>query len=193
MSGDAIVKALLAGAFIALLPCMGPAQGVLEADPQLAAAKAAMDAGDGLQALDLFKTAAKSGKSEAMEQIAQIYLEGKGGVPQDPAAARDWAQKAADEGIGRGDLLLGQIWMSGLGVTADQDKALGYFELADEAGDMKAGRYIGLIAQQNGDVQTAVQWFRRAAERGDITSQYALGQAYETGVGAPLDYVAAMA
>jgi uncharacterized protein len=58
---------------------------------------------------------------------------------------------------------------------------------------MKAGRYIGLIAQQNGDVQTAVQWFRRAAERGDITSQYALGQAYETGVGAPLDYVAAMA
>ncbi|NKB84028.1 sel1 repeat family protein [Ochrobactrum grignonense] len=46
---------------------------------------------------------------------------------------------------------------------------------------------------RKGDTQTAAQWFRHSAELGDITSQYYLGQAYETGTGAPQDYVAAMA
>ncbi len=178
---------------MAMPPCLALAQNPIASDPQLAAAKAARDAGNGTQALKLFTAAAADGKPEAMVQIAQIYLEGEKGVAQDYAAAMEWAQKAADAGAGRGNLLLGQIWMKGLDVPADPDKALEYFKMADATGDMKAGRYIGLIAQQKGDASTAAQWFRRSAELGDITSQYYLGHAYETGAGAPQDYVAAMA
>lgn len=186
-------KMFLAGVVAALVPCMGLAEPPFAADPQLAAAKAAVDAGNGPEALDLFKAAAGAGNSEAMAQIAWIYLEGAAGVPQDYAAAREWAQKAAEAGAGRGDMLLGEIWMKGLGVVANQEKALDHLKKADSAGDMKAGRYIGLIAREEGDPQTAARWFRHSAELGDITSQYYLGQAYETGAGAPLDYVAAMA
>lgn len=183
----------LAGAFVALLPSMALAQNPGNSDPQRAAAKAAMDAGNGPQALKLPTAAAAEGKPETMAQIAQLYLEGEKGVTRDYAAAMEWAQKAADAGVGRGNLLLGQIWMKGLGVVADQDKALEYFKMADNGGDMKAGRYVGLIAKEKGDVQSAAQWFRHSAELGDITSQYYLGHAYETGAGAPQDYVAAMA
>lgn len=193
MRAATIRKALLAGAFVALPPCMALAQNPIDSDPQLAAARAAIDAGDGPRALELFKAAAAKGKPEAMAQIAQIYLEGEKGVTQDYAAAMEWAQKAADAGAERGNLFLGRIWMKGLGVTTDQEKALEYFKIADRGGDMKAGRYVGLIAQEKGDVQTAAQWFRHSAELGDITSQYYLGQAYEAGAGVPQDYVAAMA
>lgn len=186
-------RAFLAIFLITMSPCMAQAQNPINSDPQLAAAKAAMDAGNGPQALELFTAAAAEGKPEAMAQIAQIYLEGEKGVARNYAAAMEWAQKAADAGVGRGNLLLGHIWMKGFGVTADPDKALEYFKTADAEGDMKAGRYIGLIAQEKGDIQTAAQWFRHSAELGDITSQYYLGQAYETGTGAPQDYVAAMA
>lgn len=193
MRGRTAHEVLLAMVLMAVLPGMAMAQTRIDADPELAAAKAALDAGHGAEGLELFKTAAKAGKSEAMAQVARIYLEGEGGVMPDYAAAMEWAQKAADAGAGRGNLLLGQIWMQGLGVAVDPDKALGYFKLAAAGGDMKAGRYAGLIAQQQGDVQTAADWFRQAAEQGDITSQYYLGQAYETGTGVPQDDVAAMA
>jgi len=184
---------LLTGAFLLMLPCMTQAQGHQESDPQLAAAQKAMDDGDFSQSLTLFKQAAADGKSAALEHVAQIYLEGGNGVEKDYAAAMEWAQKAADVGQGRGNLYLGQIWMNGLGATADFEKALAFFKKADDEGDMKAGRYVGLIAQKRGDETTAAQWFRKAAEAGDITSQYYLGRAYETGSGVPRDYAEAMA
>lgn len=186
---------LFAGIMLASLPCLALAQhgsGPIQSDPQLAAAQQAMNAGDRVQALVLFKQAAADGKPEAMAQVAQIYLDGGGGVTPDYAAAMDWAQKAANSGVGRGNLFLGEIWMKGLGVEADPETALGYFLKADAEGDMKAGRYAGLIAQQRGDDAMAAKWFRKAAEAGDITSQYYLGKAYETGSGVSKDFAQAM-
>lgn len=186
---------LLAGAFLFLLPLSAHAQAHMphqSSDPQLAAAQKAMDAGDFAQSLTLFQQAAADGKPAALEHIVQIYLEGGHGVEKDYAAAMIWAQKAVDAGQTRGYLYLGQIWMNGWGVTADLDKALANFKQADAKGDLKAGRYVGLIAQQRGDDATAAQWFRKSAEAGDITSQYYLGRAYETGRGVPLDYAAAL-
>jgi TPR repeat protein len=184
---------LLSVACLVMLPGLTLAQEHhFQSDPQLAAAQKAMDAGDWAQSLTLFKQAAADGKSAALEHIAQIYLEGGKGVKKDYAAAMAWAQKAADAGRSRGYLFLGQIWMKGLGVSANLEKALAYFKKADAEGDMKAGRYVGLIAQQRGDDATAAKWFRKAAEAGDITSQYYLGRAYETGRGVPRDYAEAM-
>jgi uncharacterized protein len=184
---------LLTFAVLLMFPCLTAAQEDMQSDAELFAAQKAMDAGDFAQSLKLFKQAAMDGKSAALEHIAMIYLEGGNGVEKNYAAAMEWAQKAADAGKGRGNLYLGQIWMNGWGVTADLEKALSCFKKADAQGDMKAGRYVGLIAEQRGDDATAAQWFRKAAEAGDITSQYDLGRAYETGGGVPQDYAEAMA
>lgn len=186
---------LFAGLFVAALPGLGLAQQgpeALNSDPQLAAAQQAMTSGDTAEALALLTAAADAGQTAAYAQIAQIYLHGGTGVDPDYAAAMDWAQKAADAGVGRGNLFLGQIWMEGLGVAPDLDKALGCFLQADAAGDMKAGRYVGLIAQEQGDDVKAAEWLLKAAEAGDITSQYYLGKAYETGKGVAQDFAKAM-
>jgi TPR repeat protein len=159
----------------------------------LAQAKAASVSGDIGQALTLYEEAAAEDVPEAEMQLARIYMEGGESVAVDYEQARFWADKASEAGETRGLTYLGKIWMEGLGVTADSDKALAYFKQADAAGDMKAGRYIGLIAQASGDDETAATWFLKAASAGDITSQYYIGKAYQAGAGVMQDFVAAMA
>ena len=183
----ALVMALcLAGA------APGYSQGAAPVDPALAAAKAANDAGDLTGAIALYEDAAAAGQSRAESELARIYLEGGPGLPADYAAAQDWARKAVDDGDSRGYLYLGQIYMKGLGVPVDLEQARAYFLEGEAAGDLKAPRYLGLIAQAQGDPATAARWFSQGAEAGDITSQFYLGQAYETGAGVPQDYGLAM-
>ena len=77
------------------------------------------------------------------------------------------------------------------GITLHQKQdyrhAKPYFEQAQQAGHMKAPRYLGLM-YLNGEgvaknAQTAFAYFTQAAAAGDITGQYWLGYCYENGVG----------
>jgi len=182
----------MAGTILLVMTSAAMAQTHVMNDPELAGAQKAMDAGQTAEALALFEEAAAEGDSTAMEHIAQIYLSGGNGVSQDYHAALHWAQKAADAGKGRGNLLVGQIWMNGWGVAVDLDKALDHFHQARALGDIKAGRYVGLIAQKRGDDIAAAKSFLKAAEAGDITSQFYIGRAYEWGTGVSIDYAKAM-
>lgn len=187
-----MIRALLLACVLSALLLPALALDDAPSDPVMIAAKAATDAGDLRQAAALYEQAAARGLAGAMVQLARLNIEGGVGLAPDYAAAMSWAQRAADAGEARGNLYLGQIWMKGLGVPADAAKALGYFHLADEGGDMKAARYIGLIAQARGETAAAARWFEKGAEAGDITSQYYLGRAFETGAGVPQDYARAM-
>lgn len=69
----------------------------------------------------------------------------------------------------------------------DYTQAMQAFIRADEAGHIKAKRYIGLM-YLNGqgvakDERKAFDNFKQAGEQGDITSQYWLGYCYENGIG----------
>lgn len=73
----------------------------------------------------------------------------------------------------------------------DYAQALPYFVQAEQAGQMKAPRYLGLM-YLNGDgvakdPSAAFGYFQKAAARGDITGQYWLGYCYEHGVGTAKD------
>nr|WP_321459731.1 tetratricopeptide repeat protein [uncultured Cohaesibacter sp.] len=168
------------------------AQGTPPTGSIMAEAKAATDAGDLVNAVELYKKAYANAEPHAAGQLARIYLEGAQGVPVDSQAAMEWAQKSADAGETAGLLYLGKIWMDGRGVNPDIEKAEGYFHQADEAGDMKAARYIGLHALEVKDFAEAARWFKKGAEAGDITSQYHLGRAYELGEGVERDFAAAL-
>ena len=74
--------------------------------------------------------------------------------------------------------------------------AMPYFEQAQQAGHMKAPRYLGLM-YLNGEgvaqnAQTAFAYFTQAAEAGDITGQYWLGYCYENGIGTAKDVTQAV-
>lgn len=78
----------------------------------------------------------------------------------------------------------------------DYRHAMPYFEQAQQAGHMKAPRYLGLM-YLNGEgvaqnVQTAFAYFTQAAAAGDITGQYWLGYCYENGVGTEKDMTQAV-
>ena len=78
----------------------------------------------------------------------------------------------------------------------DYQHAKPYFEQAQQAGHMKAPRYLGLM-YLNGEgvvknAQTAFVYFTQAAEAGDITGQYWLGYCYENGVGTEKDMTQAV-
>ena len=78
----------------------------------------------------------------------------------------------------------------------DYQHAKPYFEQAQQAGHMKAPRYLGLM-YLNGEgvaknAQTAFAYFTQAAAAGDVTGQYWLGYCYENGVGTEKDMTQAM-
>ena len=87
------------------------------------------------------------------------------------------AKQALDEGV--------RLYQAG-----EYRQALPYFHTAKELGNIKAGRYIGLmylhgqgVAQ---DDKTAFDEFLMASDKGDVTSQYWLAYCYENGIGTPV-------
>ena len=113
-------------------------------------------------------------------------------LAQDATTDTAVLQTQADAGDTRAMSELGKAYLYGNGVEADPALALSYFEQADAAGDRKAARYLGLIAAQNGDLAKAAQWYAKGAQNGDITSQYYLGLAYQTGSRVAQDFDLAM-
>ena len=92
------------------------------------------------------------------------------------------AKQALDEGV--------RLYQAG-----EYRQALPYFYTAKELGNIKAGRYIGLmylhgqgVAQ---DDKTAFDEFLMASDKGDVTSQYWLAYCYENGIGTPVMMVQA--
>lgn len=140
----------------------------------------------------IVNAAIAQGNSEALAIFGQMYLDGQQGVQQDYARAYACFKSAAAQGNANGLFNLGMLYWQGRGVTKQPQTALAYFEAARKAGNMKAGRYIGLYHEQHGQYARAVADYRQAADAGDITSQYYLGRAYQQGKGVKRDYSQAL-
>lgn len=82
--------------------------------------------------------------------------------------------------------------MNGDGVAQDYDAAMQRFLAADEAGNKKAARYVGLLYEQGlgveQDYAQAASWYEKGISAGDLTSGYYLGLLYEQGLGVDQDY-----
>lgn len=73
------------------------------------------------------------------------------------------------------------------------DKALYYFRLAAENGNLNALAYLGKLYSEKNDFikqnnQTALQFFQRAADKGNAIGQAGLGLAYYYGAGIEKNY-----
>ena len=86
----------------------------------------------------------------------------------------------------------GIAFMNGDGVEQDYDAAMQRFLAADEAGNKKAARYVGLLYEQGlgveQDYALAASWYEKGVNAGDLTSGYYLGLLYKQGLGVDQDY-----
>jgi len=82
----------------------------------------AYEAGDYATALQEFMPLAEAGQTSAQAAVGQMYLDGHG-VPQDPAQAAVWLEKAAAGGNARARAQIGAMYATGTGVVQDEMKA----------------------------------------------------------------------
>lgn len=94
------------------------------------------------KAYELLVEASKLGHKEAMEEAAQAYLVGDH-LEQNISMARELYLKMADQGSARGQLGLGFMYMTGIGVNSSQAKGLVYVMFSALAGDPLAHMVLG--------------------------------------------------
>ena len=154
-------------------------------------------------AVTWYGRAAEQGDVGAQGNLGAMYSNGTG-VPRDDEVALTWFRRAAEQGGARGQNGLGALYREGLVVPQDDEEAVRWFRLAAEQGYARGLSNLGWM-YSNGrgvrrDEEEAGRWFRlaaerfrRAAERGDLSAQFSVGNMYRDGFGVSQNYEAAVA
>ena len=84
-------------------------------------------------------------------------------------------------------MILGEMYLDGIGVDIDHQKAFYWLSKAAQAGDVEAQYLLGFM-YENGlkvakNVLRATKWYTKAALQGDVLSQYNLAIIYKEGRG----------
>ena len=147
------------------------------------------------ESLKWCELSAKEGNPLAQDELAQLYLSGKG-TDEDIIKSLKWFALAAEQGVLRGQYVLCQAlssdsedWLE-MGVVRDLRTAQKWCELAAKQGDAGAQLTLGKL-YWNGkggkkDRNLAAKWYRLAAEGGvsealaaEVSeAQYVLGLLY---------------
>lgn len=106
--------------------------------------------------------------------------------PTDDMPRFDPARPGWNTAVGEAAIILGNLYRSGLGdMAADPEEARRWFDKALDVGHLPAAQVLGdmCFAGEGGrrEVPRAVRFYRRAAQFGLPTAQYALGQILEFG------------
>ena len=86
------------------------------------------------RAMGLMIKAAEAGSSEAMNEVGLAYLTGDFGLEQDYEKAREWLERATEEGDKLAPVNLARVYAGGYGVEQDLEKALAYVKLSASRG-----------------------------------------------------------
>lgn len=118
---------------------------------------------------------------------------------QDYAAALPLFERSEQGGDMKAPRYIGLMYLNGLGVPKDADKAAAAFQEAAAKGDITGQYWLGYLYEHGlGVAQNwaeALKWYRISAERGDIIAapaMTALGRLYETGQGVAADRTTAL-
>jgi len=136
-----------------------------------------------------FERAARAGHVPAM--VLHAIALRNSPVPQDAIAAREWAERAAQQGSTEGMFQLAQLLDQGLGGARDADGARVWYERAADATHAEAAFQAGMMwADGEGgeaDDGAARDWLRIAAESGYAPAQGQYGLMMYQGRGGETD------
>ena len=129
------------------------------------------------------------GDARAQYNLALLFDQGRGGLPQDEREAVRLLKLAAEQGLAAAQCGLGAKYAQGEGGLAQDDhKAALLFELAADQGDASAQCDLGVFCEfgRGGvprDERKAARLFKLAADKGIPVAQYYLGRMYQQGRG----------
>lgn len=160
------------------------------------------------QARQWLERAALQGHADAQCALGDWYAAGRGGgapdfveasergqwesaghgAAPDFVQARQWYERAAQQGHVRAQWLLGGLYATGaVGVARDAKLATSWCKKAAQAGFAPAQATLGTLFAQAKRMDRAVSWWSQAAAQGDAEAQFNLAQAYRAGKGVPVD------
>jgi TPR repeat protein len=127
------------------------------------------------------------------ENIAEMYERGEY-LPQNPAEAMKWWQKAATRGNRDAQMAAADRLLNGRGISQDLLQGMYWCKEAAKAGDERGQYCMGLIHQRGlgvtRDAKEARKWYERAASR-NAPATKALAAMQATGEGGKVDRPAA--
>jgi eukaryotic-like serine/threonine-protein kinase len=130
------------------------------------------------QAFYWYRKAGEQGDPEAQNDVGLMYLTGKGTKQSDFDAAV-WFSKAADRNNAKALKNLGDMYYVGRGVHRDEQEAFQRYQRAAEQKYADAEYNVGFWYESGRrpvrrDYQQAAEWYRKAAEHGNLKAQAAL-------------------
>jgi len=133
-------------------------------------AKPKLDSPDAATAtIPALKESADNGDPQACFDLACCLEDGRG-VEQQPDAAFELFQKAADSGLAAAQYRIGFAHAYGVQVPADYDEAIKWYTLAAEQGHCDAQYALGMAHQYelvaHNDPEAAARWYTLAADQG---------------------------
>ena len=133
--------------------------------------------------------------AEAGHDVAQIFMAETYIDSEDYDMARVWFEKAAAQGNGSAQSMLGSLYYQGKGVKQDYTKARKWWEKAAAQGNDQAQAMLGMLYDEGSGVKQdytkARALFEKAAAQGNDQAQTALGVLYYEGSGVKQDYTKA--
>lgn len=137
-----------------------------------------------VEAIPYLEEAAKNGRPECVEELAFIYLDGRG-VQQQTEKGLQLLKASAEKKDANATRLLGNIYYDGEYVEKDLKKAFNMYKTAAGLADASAqNSYAEMLLKGEGidspDVGYAIKWFEAAAEKGNIDALKNLGEIYYT-------------
>ncbi|MEE2042532.1 tetratricopeptide repeat protein [Nocardiopsis tropica] len=121
------------------------------------------DLGRSEEALQVCRTAAEAGNTQAMLVLA--------GMAADDSQAERWYRRAAEAGDASAMRQLGRL-VEKAGRFQEAER---WYRRSLNAGDTTALSRLGRLARRVGDVRKAEEWFRQGVEAGDTTALGSLG------------------
>lgn len=164
-------------------------------------------------ALKIFRQLAEKNDPEAMYYLASMYMNGRGGLPEDYVEAFDLYHKSALSGFAPAQYALASMYQRGQGTvqnvanaavwyekSARNGNIAAQFELAEskfskavflkgqaDVEDLSKEQKADKLRMYNQEMARAGEWYRKAADGNDPRAQYVLGRLYASGEGVTLD------
>lgn len=140
---------------------------------------------DELLALCYLREAAGKDYAPAQCTLGELYIQGII-IYENDSLAVSWFQKASDSQYYKAQVHLGSCYFKGQGVAVNDSIAYSLFSNVVEHGDslqMGIAEYCIAVMYENGigkqeDISTAIEWYTKAANHGDVDAMAQLGVMY---------------